>query len=399
MDLNFTPEEIAFREEVRAVFRTELPAEIRRKCILGQRLEREDIVRWTHILHAKGWAAPNWPAEWGGPGWNTVQQYIFRDELYLAPAPELLTFNVNMIGPVLLAFGTPEQKKHFLPRIARLDYWFCQGFSEPSAGSDLASLRTHAHRDGADYVVSGQKIWTTLAHHANWCFMLVRTDRESKPQKGITYLLMDMNSPGVTVRPITSIDGNHEFNEVFLDEVRIPIANRIGEENKGWDYAKYLLSNERTHVARVGLCKMRVQRARELAGRIMVGGRPLSEEPGFRRRVAALDVELKALEISQLRAVAKNSHARMGTPDLMAPILKIQGADLQQATSELLLEVVGNDAMEFDGEFLRGGVAPAGGEEWALTVAPNHFWLRHTSISAGTNEIQRNILAKTVLGL
>ncbi len=399
MDLNFTREEIAFREEVREVFRSQLPADIRRKCILGQRLQREDIVRWTHILHEKGWATPNWPAEWGGTGWSTVQQYIFRDELYLTPAPELLTFNVNMIGPVLLAFGTQEQKTHFLPRIARLDYWFCQGFSEPGAGSDLASLRTHARRDGDHYVVSGQKIWTTLAHHADWCFLLVRTDREAKPQKGITYLLMDMKTPGVTVRPIITIDGNHEFNEVFLDEVRIPVANRIGEENKGWDYAKFLLSNERTHVARVGLCKMRVQRARELAAQIIVGDHPLSEDLSFRSRVAALDVELKALEILQMRAVAKNSHARIGTPDLMAPILKIKGADLQQATSELLLEVVGNDAMEFDSEFLRGGPAPAGGEDWALTVAPNHFWLRHTSISAGTNEIQRNILAKTFLGL
>ena len=399
MDLNFTTEEIAFREEVRAFLSTHLPADIRKKCLLAQRMQREDIVRWTRILHEKGWSTPSWPVEWGGPGWNIVQQYIFRDELYLAPAPELLTFNVNMIGPVLIAFGTLEQKQHFLPRIANLEYWFCQGFSEPNAGSDLASLRMQARREGDCYIVSGQKIWTTLAHHADWCFLLARTDREAKAQKGITYLLMDMKTPGVTVRPIITIDGNHEFNEVFLDEVRIPVANRIGEENKGWDYAKFLLSNERTLVARVGLCKMRLQRARELARRITVGDHPLSEDPSFRSRVAALDVELKALEISQMRAVAKNARARPGSPDLMAPILKIKGAELQQATSELLLNVVGNDAMEFNGEFVRGGPAPLGGEDWALTAAPNYFWLRHTSISAGTNEIQRNILAKTVLGL
>ena len=399
MDLHFTVEEIAFREQVREFFHSALPADIRQKCILGQRLLREDIVRWTRILHDRGWATPSWPIEWGGPGWSTVQQYIFREELYLAPAPELLTFNVNMIGPVLIAFGTPEQKTHFLPRIARLDYWFCQGFSEPGAGSDLASLRTHAHRDGDHYVVSGQKIWTTLGHHADWCFLLVRTDREAKPQKGITYLLMDMKTPGITVRPIITIDGNHEFNEVFLDDVRVPVVNRVGEENKGWDYAKFLLSNERLHVARVGLCKMRVRRAREIAARTIIDGRPLSEEPRFRERVAALDVELKALEISQMRAVAKHAKAQIGAPDPMAPILKIKGADLQQATSELLLEVVGNDAMEFDVNFLRGAPASAGGEDWALTVAPNYFWLRHTSISAGTNEIQRNILARSVLGL
>jgi alkylation response protein AidB-like acyl-CoA dehydrogenase len=399
MDLQFTREEIAFREEVREFFRSALPEDLRRKCFLGQRLFREDIVRWQRILYDKGWATPRWPKEWGGTGWNAVQQYIFQEEMYMAPAPEPLTFNVNMIGPVLIAFGTEEQKRHFLPRIAHLDYWFCQGFSEPGAGSDLASLSTRARLDGDHYVINGQKIWTTMGHHANWCFLLVRTDPEAKKQRGITYLLMDMTSPGVTVRPIISIDGNHEFNQLFLDDVPVPVANRVGEENRGWDYAKYLLSHERTGVARVGLCKFRVERSKELAREIIVHNLPLSEDPHFRERIALLEVELKALEMLQMRAIADSTKIEAGKPDPMAPILKIRGSELQQATTALLFELAGYESMEFDAGFLRGLPEAHGDKEWALTIAPNHYWLRHTTISAGTNEIQRNILAKTVLGL
>ena len=256
MDLNYTAQELAFRAEVREFFKQALPADIRAKVVLGQRLSKEELKRWTQILHAKGWATPAWSRDWGGTGWSAVQQYIFKEELHMAPAPEPLSFNVNMIGPVLIAFGTEEQKKHFLPKIASLEYWFCQGFSEPGAGSDLASLRSQAVRDGDDYVVNGQKLWTSTAHHAEWCFLLVRTDRDAKNQRGITYLLMDMKSPGITVRPIITIDGNHETNEMFLEDVRVPVANRIGEENKGWDYAKFLLGNERSGIARVGISKM-----------------------------------------------------------------------------------------------------------------------------------------------
>lgn len=399
MDLRFTADEIAFRNEVRSFFRAALPDDIRRKCVLGQRLAREDLVQWTRILYDKGWATPAWPVEWGGTGWDSVKQYIFREEMHLAPAPEPLTFNVNMIGPTLIAFATEEQKRHFLPRIARLDYWFCQGFSEPGAGSDLASLRTHARREKDHYIVNGQKIWTTLAHHANWCFLLVRTDSTAKPQQGITYLMMDMSTPGITVRPIISIDGNHEFNEVFLDDVRIPVAHRVGEENKGWEYAKYLLGHERSAIARVGLCKLRVVRAKHLAQRIKDGDRTLSEDPRLRERIASLEIELKALEMLQMRAIAQTARSESRQPDPMAPILKIRGSELQQATTELLLEITGYEAMEFDAAFVQGAPDPAGGEDWALTAAPNHYWLRHTSISAGTNEIQRNILARTVLGL
>lgn len=399
MDLRFTDSENAFREEVRAFFRERLPPKLRRKCELGQRMSRADIVTWQRILHDRGWAVPAWPEEWGGCGWSAAQLSIFREEMYLTPAPEPLTFNVNMVGPVIAAFGTEEQKAHFLPRIANLDYWFCQGFSEPGSGSDLASLRTRAMRDGDHYVVNGQKIWTTLAHHADWCFMLVRTDPDVKPQMGITYLLMDMKTPGVTVRPIVTIDGHHEFNEVFLDDVRIPVTNRIGDENLGWTYAKFLLGNERAAVARTGLCKQRVEQAKKLAPAIMSGGKPLSEDPRFRERIALLEVEMKTLEMLQMRVISQSAQAGTGRPDPMAPILKIKGSEMQQVTSELLRELAGYEAMEFDHDFLHGTRVSTEGEDWALATAPNQYWLRHTSISGGTNEIQRNIIAKAVLGL
>src|SRR5580693_10016206 len=303
MDLRFTPEENAFRADVRAFMKDHLPPAIRNKMIEGRRLGKEDLIAWQRILNAKGWAVPHWPKQWGGTGWSPVEIYLFRDEMQQAPAPEPLPFGVNMLGPVLIAFGNEAQKKRFLPGIANLDDWFCQGFSEPGAGSDLASLRTQARLEGDHYIINGQKLWTSTAHHANWCFLLVRTDPAAKKQAGITYLLMDMKSPGITVRPITTIDGYHETNEMFLENVRISVANRIGEENKGWDYAKYLLGHERSGIARVGVSKMRVKRAKQLAARVIAGGRPLIEDEGFRERVAEIEVELKALEITQMRLI------------------------------------------------------------------------------------------------
>jgi alkylation response protein AidB-like acyl-CoA dehydrogenase len=399
MDLRFTAEELAFREEVREFFRTALPASIRQKCVLGQRLTRAELKRWQRTLYDKGWATPAWAPAWGGTGWNPVKQYIFKEEMHLAPAPEPLSFNVNMIGPTLIAFGTTEQKQLFLPKIASLDYWFCQGFSEPGAGSDLASLRTQARRDGDDYVVNGQKLWTSTAHFADWCFLLVRTDPQARKQQGITYLLMDMKSPGITVRPIITLDGHHETNELFLEEVRIPVANRVGEENRGWDYAKYLLGLERSGIARVGVSKMRVRRAKALAALVSSEGRPLAEEAQFRERVAALEVELKALEITQMRLISETS-AASNAPDPKGSILKMKGSELQQAATQLLLDVAGYDALEYDREFLRGEATAARAEsDWALTIAPNHYFTRHVSIVGGSNEIQRNILAKQVLGL
>ena len=398
MDLNYTAQELAFRTEVHEFFKQALPADIRAKVVLGQRLSKEELKRWTQILHAKGWATPAWSRDWGGTGWSAVQQYIFKEELHMAPAPEPLSFNVNMIGPVLIAFGTEEQKKRFLPKIASLEYWFCQGFSEPGAGSDLASLRSQAVRDGDDYVVNGQKLWTSTAHHAEWCFLLVRTDRNAKNQRGITYLLMDMKSPGITVRPIITIDGNHETNEMFLEDVRVPVANRIGEENKGWDYAKFLLGNERSGIARVGISKMRLQRARLLAERIAKGSSTLAQDPGFRERASVLEIELKALEITQMRVIAEGSHSATTKPDPKTSILKIKGSELQQQATELLFGVAGYEAMEYDEELLRG-LREGEDADWARTIAPNHYFARHVSIVGGSNEIQHNILAKSILGL
>jgi pimeloyl-CoA dehydrogenase large subunit len=399
MDLRFTPEEIAFRDEVRAFFRTALPKEVRDKLVLGHHATKEDLVAWTRTLNAKGWSVPHWPVEYGGTGWSPVQQYIFQDEMQAAPAPQLLAFGANMVGPVIYTFGTEEQKRRFLPRIANLDDWWCQGFSEPGSGSDLASLKTSAKRDGDVYVVNGQKTWTTLAQHADWIFCLVRTDSAAKKQEGISFLLIDMRSPGVTVRPIQTIDGGREVNEVFFDDVRVPVENLVGQENKGWDYAKFLLGNERVGIARVGVSKERLRRVRELAALERVGDVPLIEVPRFREKLAAVEVELKALEMTQLRVVAAEGKREKGKPDPASSILKIKGSEIQQATTELLLEVVGPFALPFQEEPEEGRNEPPIGPDWAGSVAPTYFNWRKISIYGGSNEIQKNIIAKAILGL
>ena len=304
MDLRFTADELAFRDEVRAFIAQSLPGDIRRKMVEGRELAREDFVTWQRILNAKGWAVPNWPVEHGGTGWDPIRQYLFMEEIQLAPAPRPLAYNVFMIGPVLIAFGNEEQKRRFLPRIANLDDWWCQGFSEPEAGSDLAALKTVARLEGDQFVLNGQKLWTTYAHYADWMFCLARTDPAAKKQAGISFLLLDMRSQGVTVRPVATIEGGHEVNEVFFDNVIVPAENLVGELNRGWDYAKTLLSTERTNIARVGVSKERVWRVRELAALENVEGRPLIEDEGFRERLAMVEVELKALEMTQLRVVA-----------------------------------------------------------------------------------------------
>ncbi len=397
MDLRFTDEELAFRDEVRDFFRTALPDSIRRKMIDGHHPSKEDLVAWSRILNAKGWAVPHWPVEWGGTGWSPVQQYIFRDELQQAPAPEPLAFGVNMVGPVIYTFGNEEQKRRFLPRIANLDDWWCQGFSEPGAGSDLASLKTTAKRDGDVYIVNGQKTWTTLAQHADWIFCLARTDSSVKKQEGISFLLIDMKTPGITVRPIQTIDGGHEVNEVFFDDVRVPVENLVGQENKGWDYAKFLLGNERVGIARIGISKARLKRVRELASLERIGDVPLIEVPRFREKLAAIEVELKALEMTQLRVVAAESRREKGKPDPASSILKIKGSEIQQATTELLMEVVGPFAMPYHPEE-EGRNEPLDGPDWASTAAPTYFNWRKISIYGGSNEIQKNIIAKAILG-
>src|SRR3984885_12790205 len=389
MDLRFTADEIAFRDEVRGFMRDKLPPAIRSKMIEGRHLAKDDIVTWQRILNAKGWAVPHWPAEWGGQDWSPVQQYIFQDELQQAPAPVPLPFGVAMVGPVIIAFGSTAQKQRFLPRIANIDDWWCQGFSEPGAGSDLASLKTAAKRDGDHYIVNGQKIWTTMAQHADWIFCLVRTDAQVKKQEGISFLLIDMRTPGITVRPIVTIDGSAEVNEVFLDDVKVPVENRVGAENKGWDYAKFLLGNERTGIARVGFSKERIRRIRELASIERAGGRPIIEDERFREKLALLEVELKALEMTQLRVVAAERGRDRNKPDPYSSILKIKGAEIQQATSALMLEIVGPYALPFVAEDAPAGAnEPPVGPDWASPVAPTYFNWRKVSIYGGSNEIQ-----------
>ena len=399
MDLRFTPEEIAFRDEVRAFFKASVPDVVRRKMTEGHHLAKEDFVSWQRILNKRGWATPNWSVEWGGTGWSPVQQYFFLDEMQQAPAPPPLQFGVSMLGPVLIAFGNEKQKKHFLPRIANLDDWWCQGFSEPGAGSDLASLRTSAKRDGYHYVVNGQKTWTTLAQHADWIFCLVRTDPAAKKQEGISFLLIDMKSKGVTVRPIITIDGGHEVNEVFFDDVRVPVENLVGQENKGWDYAKFLLGNERVGIARVGVTKERIRRLKHLARGERDGDRPMIEDQGFRERLASVEIELKALEMTQLRVVASEKSRKDKKPDPASSILKIKGSELQQAVTELAMELVGPYAMPAPDELDEGSNEPPIGPDWAGTVAPVYFNWRKISIYGGSNEIQKNIIAKAILGL
>ena len=400
MDLSFTKDELAFRDEVRGFFRQALPADIRETIVAGRHISKEQLVRWTRILHDKGWAVPHWPSEHGGTGWSPVKQYMFLEELSQTPAPAPLAFGVNMVGPVIYTFGNEAQKQRFLPRIATLEDWWCQGFSEPGSGSDLASLKMRAVRDGEDYVVNGQKTWTTLAQYADWIFCLVRTDPDAKKQSGISFLLIDMKTPGITVRPIQTIDGGHEVNEVFFDDVRVPVENLVGEENKGWSYAKFLLGNERVNIARVGVSKERIRRIKELAAQQRVGGERLIDRPEFRQKVAAVEVRLKALEMTQLRVLAGEAKREKGTQDPASSILKIKGSEIQQATTELLMDVVGPYAMPFQPEDgIDGRNEPAIGPDWASTIAPAYFNTRKVTIYGGSNEIQKNIIAKAILGL
>jgi pimeloyl-CoA dehydrogenase large subunit len=399
MDLSFTPEEIGFRDEARRFFRSEIPETIRARAAAGEHLAREDIVTCQRLLNARGWAVPHWPREWGGQAWTPVQLYLYQDEMQQACVPPPLPFNTSMVGPVIAEFGSEAQKQHFLPKIANLDIWFCQGFSEPGAGSDLASLRTSARREGDHYIVDGQKTWTTLAQYADWIFCLVRTDPAAKKQEGISFLLIDMKTPGITVRPIVTIDGGREVNEVFFDNVRVPVENLVGAENRGWDYAKFLLGNERVGIARIGTSKERIARIKRLAAMEQDGERPILEDRRFREKLALLEVELKALEITQLRVVANERGRARGKPDPASSILKIKGSEIQQATTELLMQVVGPYALPYQSEPEAGSNEPPLGPEFAASAAPTYFNWRKISIYGGSNEIQRGIIAKAILGL
>lgn len=389
MKLALSSDEVAFRDELRKFYRSEIPASIRERVEHGEELSREDIVTAHKILNDHGLAVPNWPIEWGGKDWTPMQHHIWRDEMQLAGVPEPLIFNATMVGPVIAQFGSDELKQRFLPPTAALDLWWCQGFSEPDAGSDLASLRTTAIRDGDSYVVNGQKIWTTLAQNADWIFCLVRTDPDApKKQAGISFLLLDLKSPGVTVRPIKLIDGSYEVNEVFFENVRVPADQLVGEENMGWTYAKFLLGNERTGITGVGRTKVKIGLAKEHAATTRSGAGTLLEDPQFAARVAELENELLALELTQLRVV---SNSVEGRPNPASSVLKLRGSELQQAATELLLDIAGPDALPID--------ANVASPNWAQRSGPAYLNTRKTTIYGGSNEVQRTIIASTILGL
>jgi len=389
MNLKLTEEERAFRDELRTFFTTEIPADVRSKVAAGKPLGKDDFIATQRILHARGLAVPNWPVEWGGQEWTPMQRNIWLSEMQLASVPEPLPFNASMIGPVIAQFGSQDMKERFLPKTANLDIWWCQGFSEPEAGSDLASLKTRAVRDGDDYIVNGQKTWTTLAQHADWIFCLVRTNPDVKKQAGISMLLIDMNTPGVTRRPIKLIDGSHEVNEVFFEDVRVPAENLVGEENTGWTQAKFLLGNERTGIARVGATKVKLARAKSLAADIAVGDGTLLSDPLFASRLAELENELLALELTQLRVVAGSAD---GKPNPASSLLKLRGSELQQAATELLVDVAGPDS-------LPSGASDIDSPEWAQLTTPAYLNTRKVTIYGGSSEVQRSIIASSILGL
>lgn len=402
MELKFTEAELAFRDEVRNFVRENLPQNIRKRVLDGRAPTKQDFKTWTQILHAKGWSTPHWPIELGGTGWSPIEETIFLDEMQQAGAPGLLPFGVSMVGPVIYTFGSQEQKDRYLPRIASLEDWWCQGFSEPGAGSDLAGLRTQAKREGDEWVINGQKTWTTLGQHADWIFVLARTDLQAaKKQEGISFFLVNMNTPGLTVRPIELIDGEHEVNEVFFDNVRIPLENIVGEENKGWTYAKFLLGNERNGIANVGASKARLRRVRELAALDSYGAGPKINDPLFRARLNALEVDLKVLEVMQLRIISNSRNLPKGQPDPYSSILKIKGSEIQQAATELMMDLTGPYALPYqpydenDDDWHNLFAGP----EWAVDVAPTYFNNRKVTIYGGSNEIQRGILTKAVLGI
>ncbi|MCG8673367.1 MAG: acyl-CoA dehydrogenase family protein [Pseudomonadales bacterium] len=389
MDTKFTPEDLAFRDEVRAFLDENLTDEIRSAAVGGD-IQPETIVKWQKILFDKGWIAPNWPEAAGGTGWSVTQNYIFENECAMAGAPAVVPFGLKMVGPVIYTFGSDEQKQRFLPDILQSNVWWCQGYSEPGAGSDLAALQTKAELDGDHYVVNGQKIWTTYAQHADWIFCLVRTDSSGKKQEGISFLLIDMKTPGIEVRKIDSIDNQHSLNEVFFDNVRVPVANRIGEENKGWTYAKYLLTHERTAIAGVAQSKKAIQKLRDIASKEISGGEPLINDAMFQAKLADIEIELMALEYTELRVIS--SVAAGGAPGPESSILKIKGTEIQQAIAELSVEACGHYAHMLNEE------NPIG-NDYAWAVSAKYLYGRASTIYGGSNEVQKNIIAKMVLGL
>ena len=392
MDLDFTAEEQAFRDEVRAFVRKSLPEGTRQKVLNGRHLTRDETMGWHRILVGNGWGAPTWPREHGGTGWDPVREFIFEEECAAWGAPRLLPFGLRMVGPVIMTFGSPAIQQRFLPRIAAAQDFWCQGYSEPGSGSDLASLKTSAVRSGDHYVVNGQKTWITLAQYADWIFCLVRTDPAARAQAGISFLLIDMKSPGITVRPIITMDGAHEVNEVWFEDVKVPVENLVGEENKGWTYAKFLLGHERTNIAGVGASKRELERLRQLAAKEQKHGRPLLEDPAFAARIAQVEIELMALEITQLRVLSADAARKAPGPE--ASLLKIKGTEIQQALAELMMQAMGPYGLSFAREpGMQDEPHLAGG------LSATYCNLRKTSIYGGSNEIQKNIVTQWLLRL
>jgi alkylation response protein AidB-like acyl-CoA dehydrogenase len=385
MDLDFNPAEQAFRDEVRQFLAASLPDDLRERMHNGDHSRvRDDIRQWQQILHAKGWGAPAWPEAFGGTGWSKTQQYIFENECALADAPNQLPFGLKMVAPVIMKFGSDAQKQRFLPRILSGEDWWCQGYSESGSGSDLASLKMKAERDGDEYVLNGQKVWNTLGQHADWIFCLVRTDGSVKPQRGISFVLVDMKSPGITVRPTRLLDGTCEVNEIWFDNVRVPVENRVGEENQGWTYAKFLLGHERTNIAAIGFSKREIRRLKQLAKERPKGAGTMLQDPVFASRIAQVEIELRALEITNMRVIFAD--AQQQAPGPQASMLKIRGTEILQRISELQVDLLGADALA------------SGSDEGARATAA-YLNLRKVSIYGGSNEIQRNIIAHMILGL
>ncbi|WP_203293973.1 acyl-CoA dehydrogenase family protein [Maricaulis parjimensis] len=392
MDLNYTPEEEAFRQEVRDFLKENLSEELATKVRNGRELNKQDMESWHATLQSRSWLAVTWPAEYGGPGWDAVQRHIFDEELALANAPRTVPFGLAMLGPVLIKFGTEEQKATILPRILSGEDWWCQGYSEPGAGSDLASLKTRAVRDGDHYVINGQKTWTTLGQFADKIFCLVRTSTEGKPQQGISFVLVDINTPGIEMRPIKLIEGGFEVNEVFFTDVRVPVSNLVGEENMGWTIAKYLLGHERTNIAGVGASSEALNQLKALARKVKRNGAPLAKDPLFAAKVAEVEIDLEAMRLTNLRMLFGSSDAQGS----VSSMLKIKGTVIRQAINDLSRRALGPAAAPFPSEEVIGnyGVAPAE----AATNAANYFNNRKLSIFGGSNEIQRNIITKETFG-
>ncbi len=398
MDLQFTPQEEAFRAQVQAFLQDKLSPELARKVKNGQILNKQDLESWHTTLNTQGWLANHWPEQYGGPGWGAVEKFIFEHECALAGAPRIVPFGVNMLGPVLIKYASEQQKSYWLPRILSGQDWWCQGYSEPGSGSDLASVKTTAVRDGDHYIVNGQKTWTTLGQHANMIFCLVRTNKDVKAQAGISFLLVDMNTPGVTVRPIITLDGEHEVNEVFFTDVKVPVENLVGEENKGWTYAKYLLTYERTNIAGVGFSVAALEKLKVAAERMHYNGKPLSQDPLFAARMARVEIDLENMKTTNLRVIA--AVAGGGVPGAKSSMLKIKGTEIRQEILSLTRRAMGPYAVPFVEAAMHDGYseAPIGPEE-ATAAAAAYFNYRKLSIFGGSNEIQKNIISKMILGL